>query len=80
MTERKNDADEDIGRPGPWGESRYQREGQRIDQSVRTPAGSAPTHDAPVSTPVTRKDYEDYELPGAEGHRKPPESPGGNGD
>jgi hypothetical protein len=77
MTERKRDSDEDIGRPGPWGEGRYRRKGQRIDQSVRTPAGTVPTHDTPVSTPVTR---EDYESPGVAGHRKPPEPPGGHGD
>jgi hypothetical protein len=76
MTERNNDPDEDIGRPGPWGEGRYHRKGQRIDRSVRTPAGSAPTNDTAVSTPVTRKDYE---LPGDEGHRKPPDPPGGDG-
>jgi hypothetical protein len=75
MTERENDHDEDIGRPGPWGEGRYHRKGQP-DQSVRTPAGSAPTNDTPVSTPVTRKDYE---FAGAEEHRKPPEPPEGDG-
>jgi len=57
-------ADEDIGRPGPWGEGRYQQRGQPPDQSVLTPPGTVPNADPPPkSTPVTRKDYE---FPGEE--------------
>jgi len=52
---------EDIGRPGPWGEGRYQKPGQSVDESVRTPPGSAPNADKRSSTPVTRKDYESSE-------------------
>lgn len=58
-------SDEAIGRPGPWREGRYQSPGNPPDQSVLTPPGSSPNPDAPVSTPVTRKDYE---LPGEEAH------------
>jgi hypothetical protein len=57
--------DEDIGRPGPWREGRYQKSGQPPDQSVRTPPGALPNPNVPASTPVTR---EDYEFPGEQGH------------
>jgi hypothetical protein len=67
---------EDIGRPGPWGEGRYQRPAQSVDESVRTPPGSVPNADKRPSTPVTRKDYEssgtatpskdEAELPGGD--------------
>jgi hypothetical protein len=53
---------QDIGRPGPWGEGRYQKPGQSVDESVRTPPGSAPNADKRSSTPVTRKDYESSET------------------
>jgi len=53
---------EDIGRPGPWGEGRYQEPGQSVDESVRTPPGSVPDADRRSSTPVTRKDYESAET------------------
>jgi hypothetical protein len=53
----KGTAGEDIGRPGPWGENRYQKPGESIDKSVRTPAGTVPGERADISTPVTRKDY-----------------------
>ena len=49
---------EDIGRPGPWGEGRYQEPGQSVDESVRTPPGSVPDADERPSPPVTRQDYE----------------------
>ena len=65
MTGDKGTTDEDIGRPGPWREGRYQQRDKPVDQSVQTPPGTAPRHDAPVSTPVTRKDYE---FPGEEQH------------
>jgi hypothetical protein len=58
MTEPKGTADEDIGRPGPWGEGRYQKPGEPVEVSVRTPPGTAPKSHTPVSTPVTRRDYE----------------------
>jgi hypothetical protein len=53
---------EDIGRPGPSGEGRYQKPGQSVDESVCTPPGSAPNADKRSSTPVTRKDYESSET------------------
>jgi hypothetical protein len=66
--------DKDIGRPGPWGESRYTVPGNPAGQSVLTPPGTSPSEDGPVSTPVTRKDYE---FPGAETN-KDADSPGGD--
>ena len=52
----------DIGRPEPWGEDRYQKPGQSVDESVRTPPGTVPNADKRSSTPVTRKDYESSET------------------
>jgi len=63
---------EAIGRPGPWGENRYEKKGQPLDQSVLTPPGDSPTEDKPASTPVTRRDYtggsgkSDGETPGGD--------------
>jgi hypothetical protein len=62
MGESKGTSDEDIGRPGPWGEGRYQKAGDPVETSVRTPPGTLPNSDAPVSTSVTRKDYESKAL------------------
>jgi hypothetical protein len=53
----KGTEDEAIGRPGPWGENRYEKKNQPLDQSVLTPPGTSPTEDKPASTPVTRRDY-----------------------
>jgi hypothetical protein len=72
MADNKGTTDEDIGRPGPWREGRYQRRGQKADQSVKTPPG--PRDPAPPSKPVTRKDYE---FPGQEDH-KDADPPGGD--
>jgi hypothetical protein len=58
MPEIKGTAGEEIGRPGPWGEDRYQEPGKPVDESVRTPPGSVPNADKRTSTPVTRRDYE----------------------
>jgi hypothetical protein len=55
-------AGEDIGRPGPWDEGRYQEPGQSVDDSVRTPPGSVPNADKRPSAPVTRHDYESPET------------------
>jgi hypothetical protein len=64
---------EDIGRPGPWAEGRYQKPGQSVDESVRTPPGSAPNADKRSSTPVTRKDYESSETASpSKGKSEPP--------
>ena len=75
MAENKDTTDEDIGRPGPWSEGRYQRRGDPLDQSVRTPPGTVPNPDTRISTPVTRKDYE---FPGQEDHGDA-DPPGGDG-
>ena len=53
----KGTEDEAIGRPGPWGENRYEKKDQPLDQSVLTPPGTSPNEDKPASTPVTRRDY-----------------------
>jgi hypothetical protein len=76
MGTSKGSTGEDIGRPGPWGEGRYQKPGQSVDESVRTPPGSVPNADERPSTPVTRKDYgssetaspsrDDANLPGGD--------------
>ena len=57
MGNSEGTASEDIGRPGPWGEGRYQKPGQSVDESVRTPPGTVPNADKRTSTPVTRRDY-----------------------
>jgi hypothetical protein len=76
MGKSKGTSGEDIGRPGPWGEGRYQEPGQSVDESVRTPPGSVPDADKRPSTPVTRRDYE---SPGTSSpSRDKPEAPGGD--
>ena len=67
---------EDIGRPGPWGEGRYQKPGQSVDESVHTPPGKVPNADKRSSTPVTRKDYESPET--ASPSKDKSELPGGD--
>ena len=62
MGKSKGTTGEDIGRPEPWGEGRYQKPGQSVDESVRTPPGSVPNADKRSSTPVTRNDYESSET------------------
>jgi hypothetical protein len=57
VAQPKGTADEAIGRPGPWGENRYEKKDQPLDQSVVTPPGTSPNEDKPASTPVTRRDY-----------------------
>jgi hypothetical protein len=76
MTNRKGPADEDIGRPGPWGANRYQKPGGKVEQSVLTPPGTSPNPDPVVSTPVTRKDYESAD--GKTRQPASPEPPGGD--
>jgi hypothetical protein len=58
MSETKGSSDEDIGRPGPWREGRYQQPGKPVDESVISPSERTEGTTDPVSTPVTRKDYE----------------------
>ncbi len=65
MGKRDGTTGEDIGRPGPWGEGRYEKPGQSVDDSVRTPPGTVPNADKRPSRPVTRKDYESPETPGS---------------
>jgi hypothetical protein len=63
MTEPKGKSGESIGRPSEWREERYQQPG-KTSQSFRRRAEpeKTPAPDT-VSTPVTRKDYENLEPP-----------------
>jgi hypothetical protein len=76
MGKSKGTSGEDIGRPGPWGEGRYQEPGQSVDESVRTPPGSVPDADKRSSTPVTRRDYQSTET--ASPSKDKSELPGGD--
>jgi hypothetical protein len=76
MGKSEGTSGEDIGRPGPWGEGRYQESGQSVDDSVRTPPGSVPDADSRPSTAVTRRDYESPETASAPEDKS--ESPGGD--
>ena len=75
MTRDEETSDQDIGRPGPWGEGRHRVPGLSKEQSVLTPPGTSPGPVAPPSTPVTRKDYES--SAGKDDERSP-EPPGGD--
>jgi hypothetical protein len=66
MEKSEGAARQDVGRPGPWGEGRYQKPGQSVDDSVRTPPGEVPNADKRPSAPVTRKDYESPETTGSQ--------------
>jgi hypothetical protein len=68
IADAKGTSGEAIGRPGPWGENRYEKPGQPLDNSVLTPPGTSPNEDKPVSTPVTGRDYGkgDGEVPGGD--------------
>jgi hypothetical protein len=72
MANSEDSTDENIGRPGPWKEGRYQGPGRSVDQTVKTPAGTLPNPDKRVSTPVTREDYESPDAAPADGHSEPP--------
>jgi hypothetical protein len=76
MGKSEGTSGEDIGRPGPWGEGRYQEPGHSVDDSVRTPPGGVPNVDKRSSTPVTRKDYESAETASAPADKS--ELPGGD--
>ena len=72
MANSEGSTNEDIGRPGPWKEGRYQRTDESVDQTVHTPAGTSPNPDKRISTTVTRKDYEFPDAASADGHSEPP--------
>ncbi len=72
MANSEGSTDENIGRPGPWKEGRYQRPGQSVDQSVHTPPGTSPNPEQPASTPVTRKDYDPDWDPATDANSEPP--------
>ena len=54
--ETEGTSGEAIGRPGPWKEGRYQEDGKPVVETVTKEPQAKPQE--PVSTPVTRKDYE----------------------
>jgi hypothetical protein len=58
MSKDKGSSDESIGRPAEWREGRYQQPGKPVDESVQIPADERNRSPEPVSTPVTRRDYE----------------------
>ncbi len=58
MSESKGTSDEAIGRPKEWREGRYQQPGKPVDDTVDTESNPGKDPEAPKSTPVTRKDYE----------------------
>jgi hypothetical protein len=55
---------EAIGRPGDWGENRYEQAGEPVTDQVSDAAEDADKAPDTVSTPVTRRDYEDSTPPG----------------
>jgi hypothetical protein len=57
MAKSKGTSDEDIGRPKPWGEGRYQQPGKPVDVTVESPP-KVEQEPEPKGVPVTRKDYE----------------------
>jgi hypothetical protein len=76
MERAKGTQDEDIGRPGPWTEGRYQSPDQPIDQSVQPPPGPPADSKAPVSKPVT---WRDYRFPSEQAGKDPgADGPGGD--
>ena len=77
MEHSKGTAGEDIGRPEPWGEGRYQTPQQSPDETVQTPPGSVPNADKRPSAPVTRKDYESPETASSPAKHES-EPPGGD--
>jgi hypothetical protein len=62
MAKNAGTAGEDIGRPGPWGEDRYQEAGQPAGVSVKTPPGSVPNADKRGSKPVAQREYTSAEA------------------
>jgi hypothetical protein len=58
MTQKtEGSSGEDIGRPGVWGEGRYQQPGKPVDESVTKEPPAQPPK--PDSKPVSQKDYEE---------------------
>jgi len=58
MRQASGSSDDSIGRPQEWREGRYQQPGTSPKQTVITPPRTKPASNDPVSTPVTRRDYE----------------------
>ena len=73
----KTTSNEDIGRPGPWREGRYQEPGQSLEDSVapdppldsKRPLDEAPVKvpSGPVSTPVHLSEYTQAVVPPRKG-------------
>jgi hypothetical protein len=58
MNSEQGSSDESIGRPAEWREGRYQQPGKPVDESVQVPDDEQNRSTDPISTPVTRRDYE----------------------
>lgn len=58
MSNSKGSSDKSIGRPAEWREGRYQQPGKPVDESVQIPPDERNRSREPISTPVTRRDYE----------------------
>jgi hypothetical protein len=58
MSDSKGSSDKAIGRPGEWREGRYQQAGKPVDQSVKPSPETAKKPPDIISTPVTKRDYE----------------------
>jgi hypothetical protein len=58
MSDSKGTLNQDIGRPGPWTETRYQQPGKSVDDTVddaKTNAAAKKPDD--ISKPVSLEDY-----------------------
>jgi hypothetical protein len=58
MSDSQGSSDKAIGRPKEWREGRYQQAGKPVDESVKPSAETAEKPPDIISTPVTKKDYE----------------------
>jgi hypothetical protein len=58
VSKSKGTSNQDIGRPGPWGENRYQQPGKSVDNRVDDARQDPKTKSKDTkSRPVTLDDY-----------------------
>jgi len=57
VSKSKGTAHEDIGRPGPWTENRYQQPGKSVDNRVDDTGHDKTKASDKTSRPVTLEDY-----------------------
>jgi hypothetical protein len=72
MSDSKGSSDKAIGRPGEWREGRYQEAGKPVDQSVKPSPETAEKPSDVISTPVTKRDYEQQPKPSPRRGKTPP--------